>query len=67
MRDWVNLGRLAHRLIRLQTALGVDEVGGEDGVDERRLPETSLAYETSGSVSRGANHVMVDGGTYQRQ
>ena len=42
MRDGVNLGRLAHRLIRLKTALGVNEVGREDGVDERRLSETSL-------------------------
>ena len=42
MRDRVNLSRLAHRLIRLKTALGVNEMGREDGVDEGRLAETGL-------------------------
>ena len=35
MRDGVDLRRLPNRLIRLETALRVDEVGREDSVDER--------------------------------
>ena len=43
MRDGVNLSRLAHRLVRLQATLGVDEVRREDGVDERRLAQPRLS------------------------
>jgi hypothetical protein len=42
MRNRLNLRRLPHRLIRLETTLGVDKVGSEDGVDEGRLAETGL-------------------------
>ena len=44
MRHGVDLRRLPNGLIRLETALRVDEVGREDSVDERRLSETSLTY-----------------------
>ena len=44
MRDGVDLRRLPNGLIRLETALRVDEVGREDSVDKRRLSETSLTY-----------------------
>lgn len=44
MRDGVDLSRLPDRLIRLQAALGVNQVRREDSVDQRRLSETSLTY-----------------------
>lgn len=43
VRDRVDLGRAADRLIGEHAALGVDQVRGEDGVDQRRLAETRLA------------------------
>jgi hypothetical protein len=43
VRDGVDLRRLAHRLVRLQAALGLDEVAAEEGVDKRRLAEARLA------------------------
>lgn len=42
VRSSLDLGRGADGLIGLETALGVDKVGSEDGVDERRLAKTSL-------------------------
>lgn len=39
----LDLGGGADGLIGLEATLGVDEVRGEDGVDESRLSETSLA------------------------
>ena len=39
----LNLGGLANRLIGLQSALGVNQVRSEDGVDQSRLSKTSLA------------------------
>lgn len=44
MRDGVDLSRLPDRLIRLQAALGVNQVRREDGVNQRRLSKTSLTY-----------------------
>ena len=43
VRDGVDLGGLADRLVGCQAAFGVDEVRGEDGVDEGALAETGLA------------------------
>ena len=43
MRDGVNLSGLPNGLITVKATLGVDEVRREDGVDERRLSQTSLA------------------------
>lgn len=40
----LNLGGGADGLVGLEAALGVDEVGSEDGVDEGRLAETGLAW-----------------------
>lgn len=40
--DSLDLRRGADRLIRLHATLGVDEVRGEDGVDEGRFAETGL-------------------------
>jgi hypothetical protein len=42
--DGVNLGGLSDSLIREHTTLGVDQVGGEDGVDKGRLAQTSLTF-----------------------
>lgn len=39
----LDLGGGSDRLVGLQTTLGVDEVGSEDGVDEGRLAEAGLA------------------------
>lgn len=47
VRDALDLGGLANGLVRLQATLGVDEVRGEDGVDERRLAQASLACRSS--------------------
>lgn len=47
VRDALDLGGLANGLVRLQTTLGVDEVRGEDGVNERRLAQASLACQSS--------------------
>ena len=66
MRDGVNLSRLAHGLIGLEAALGVDEVRGEDGVDERRLSETSLTCETRRPCKRNA-HARIWTDTYRRR
>lgn len=54
MRDGVDLGSLPDGLIGLIPPLGVDEVRGEDGVDESRLPETRLACANSSCVSSRA-------------
>ena len=40
--DWVDVGGLSDRLCGRKAAFGLDEVGGEDGVDERGLAETGL-------------------------
>lgn len=40
----LDLGRGANGLIGLEATLGVDEVRGEDGVDQSRLSESGLAY-----------------------
>ena len=44
MRDRLNLRRLPDRLVRLKPTLRVDQVRRKDGVDERRLSETGLAW-----------------------
>ena len=41
--DGVDLGGLADGLVGGEAALAVDEVGGEDGVDQRALAESGLA------------------------
>lgn len=41
--DGVDLGGLADGLVGSQTTLAVDEVGGEDGVDEGRLAQAGLS------------------------
>lgn len=41
--DGLDLGGLSGRLGRREAALGLDEVRGEDGVDQSRLAETGLA------------------------
>lgn len=44
MGDGVDLGGLADGLIGGEAAFAVDEVGGEDGVDESALAESCLAW-----------------------
>lgn len=53
VRDALDLGGLANGLVRLQATLGVDEVRGEYGVDERRLAQASLACVNSVSFPLG--------------
>ena len=43
MRDGMDLGSLPDGLISLFPSLGVNQVRGEDGVDESRLSKTRLA------------------------
>ena len=45
MRDGVDLGSLPDGLISLFPSLGVNQVRGEDGVDESRLSKTRLAWD----------------------
>jgi len=40
--DWVDLGGAATGFVGFEAALGVDEVRGEDGVDQGGLPEPGL-------------------------
>ena len=42
--DGVDLGGLADGLVGSQATLAVDEMGGEDGVDESRLAQSGLSY-----------------------
>jgi hypothetical protein len=42
VRHGLNLGRRSHWLIRSKSSFRVDQVGGEDGVDECRLSKTGL-------------------------
>lgn len=44
MGNSLDLGGRAYGFVGGQTALRIDQVGGEDGVDQSRLSETSLAY-----------------------
>ena len=62
MRRGLNLGGLAHGLVRLPATLRVDEVRRKDGVDERRLSETSLAWRHVDAGEQGrvnANGVVI--------
>lgn len=43
MRNGLDLGGRTDGLVRSQTTLGIDQVRSEDGVDQSRLSETSLA------------------------
>lgn len=45
MRNGLNLGGGAHGLVGGKTALGVDQVGCEDGVDQSRFTQASLSYK----------------------
>ena len=40
--EGVDLNGLTGRLVRLGATLGIDEMGGEDGVDERALAQARL-------------------------
>lgn len=52
VRDGMDLGGGADRLIGLKTTLGVDQVRCEDGVDQGRLAQTSLTCQLKkGDVS----------------
>ena len=51
--DGVDLGSAADGLVGGEAALGVDEVGGEDGVDQGGLAETGLACRLSALVGLG--------------
>lgn len=48
MRDGLDFGGGAHGLIGGEASLGVDQVGGKDGVDQGRLAQTSLSYRAPG-------------------
>ena len=43
VRDGLDLGRRSDDLVWAQAALGVYEMGGENGVDESRFAQPSLA------------------------
>jgi hypothetical protein len=44
MRNCLDLRGLPHRHVRRESTLRVDKVGSEDGVNEGRLSQSSLAY-----------------------
>ena len=50
VRDGLDIGGRAHDLIGIEAALGLDEVRGEDGVDQCRLAETRLACNANTSI-----------------
>lgn len=45
VRNGLDFGGLADDLFGVKSTLGLDKVGGKDGVDQGRLSETSLAFE----------------------
>lgn len=51
VRNGVDLGGGSDDLLGLETTLGLDKVGGEDGVDEGGLSKTSLACDQGTHVS----------------
>lgn len=55
----VDLGSGADDLVRHQTTLGLNKVGGEDGVDKGRLSETSLTCNeaSQGMLAGGADQL----------
>ena len=53
VRDGVDLGGLADGLVGGEAALAVDEVGGEDGVDECALAESGLACLVATMLANG--------------
>jgi hypothetical protein len=55
VRDGLDFGCGSDRLVRSQSPLGVDEMGCEDGVDQGRFPETSLALMQRSVQKRRAN------------
>ena len=56
----LNLGRLAHGLVRLPAALRVNEVGRKDSVDERRLSKTRLAYNHGKRMSKVIDMIKLE-------
>lgn len=66
--DRVDFGGAAGVLAGIETAFAVDEVGGEDGVNEGRLAETGLACMKSCQWSRQTRGDMKGmKSTYQRK
>lgn len=59
VRHGVNLGRGADHLLRVVPALALDQVRGEDGVDQGRLAQTGLACATERSIPSSANVFIV--------
>ena len=60
MRDGVNLRRLPDGLVRVETALRVDEVRREDSVDERRLSKTRLTYNHGKRTSKVIDMIKLE-------
>jgi len=54
--DSLDLCRLTHGLVRFELALGVEEVGCKDGVDEGGLAEASLALLCVMTPIEGIRH-----------
>src|SRR3569833_2396648 len=63
-RNRVDLGGGPHDLFGVQPALGLDQVGGEDGVDQGRLAQTSLAYAARKRSSRHVSVGVHSGGSF---
>jgi hypothetical protein len=70
VRNGLDLGGLADRLVGLEATLRVDQVRSEDGVDERRLAHTRLAYNAQDELAHRRDrrhrqpdhhHTTVDG------
>ncbi|MDA4132867.1 MAG: hypothetical protein OK454_07060, partial [Thaumarchaeota archaeon] len=61
VRNGVDLGRRTDDLLGLQTALGLDQVRGEDGVDQGRLAQTSLAWNGGGDIYQNLEAVISGG------
>ena len=66
MGDGVNFGRLPDGLGSLEAALGLDEVRGEDSVNERGFAQTRLACEQKRASLRGERGTRHDNDAYQQ-
>jgi hypothetical protein len=69
----LDLGRLTHRSVHLETSFRVDQVGCKKGVDHGRFAQSGLACKMS--IRRMSNEVServckmrseIDGMTYRR-
>lgn len=60
MRHGLDLGGLPDRLVVFESSLGVDKVGGEDGVDEGALSQASLTNDNHVELEAPLEELVLD-------